>query len=484
MNYSPFLKGKDEYKSINEINYADLIVLKDFEEGYTIEYKSQFDKNVQKKLPQIIASFANCGGGWLFIGIDDITHNCIDVEKPNGEIETTIYNLLSRFVTPRPIQVSAKFIENPNNLNHGIIVIYVEEGINPPYEANGTIYVREGSSKVPILSTRSTIDYLYRKKDYSSVFSIKCVINNKEANIGKIKQLNLSDSLNASLINLTSKIDNSLKKLETITFDSQQKPINNIFWGYETTNDPHEFFKEQFSTVELYCKQKYDWNLVKDVGTLRISNIILQGWNYHGEEKASQKCDEIINLSKLINEHNALAQLVAQLTNKKFIRLLISNDGIKYDEDITVKLFFEKNSFYDIKKITLNGYADKYNELIIKILGSNETSNIKPYNNYPKLSNFITPPMKFELSNTFHDYNDLNYLVELKQAEIEENYCFELFKDNNTYDIVKIVFQKVSPNEKIFFPSIIILNKELTNLQYEINTKHSSLTIKGNLAIE
>ena len=47
----------------------------------------------------------------------------------------------------------------------GILVIYVYKGEDTPYIANGTVYIRSGSSKVPITSDRATIDTLYRRNE-------------------------------------------------------------------------------------------------------------------------------------------------------------------------------------------------------------------------------------------------------------------------------------------------------------------------------
>lgn len=44
-----------------------------------------------------------------------------------------------------------------------MLIVHVYEGHFPPYISNGTVYIRNGSSKEPIKTERATLDYLYQK---------------------------------------------------------------------------------------------------------------------------------------------------------------------------------------------------------------------------------------------------------------------------------------------------------------------------------
>jgi|GEM_PF-2354902 len=67
-------------------------------------------------------------------------------------------------VSPFP-KFESKFITNPQNSQMGVLVIYVYEGLDPPYVCNGTVYLRNGSSKQPIKSERIEIDNLVHKRE-------------------------------------------------------------------------------------------------------------------------------------------------------------------------------------------------------------------------------------------------------------------------------------------------------------------------------
>ena len=160
--YSPFCDKSGNPIELNKIRFSHLQQLKEIDEGYKIEYKRSFDKSVRDKIPSIIVSFANSEGGWLFIGIEDEDHDVVCIPKVRSDYSQTISQLLKEKTSPIP-SFDSRFIRNPEDPNEGVLVIFVHEGQFPPYISNGTVYIRNGSSKEPIKSERATIDYLHQK---------------------------------------------------------------------------------------------------------------------------------------------------------------------------------------------------------------------------------------------------------------------------------------------------------------------------------
>lgn len=164
--YSPFTDKKGNPIDIFHIQHRHLIQLssKAVEEGYQVEYKADLTDSVKKKLPKIITSFANSSGGWLFVGVDEKTLELNKLKRPSrtdyGQI---IAQLLREHVSPLP-RFEARFLK-PNKSADGVLVVYVYEGTNPPYVADGTVYVRNGSSSEPAKSQRAEIDVLYQKRN-------------------------------------------------------------------------------------------------------------------------------------------------------------------------------------------------------------------------------------------------------------------------------------------------------------------------------
>lgn len=160
--YSPFLDRKGNQLNLSQLRFSHLSQLKDIDEGYKIEYKSAFDDSVKKKIPAIITSFANSEGGWLIIGIDDDSHDIKCISKKRSDYSQTISQLLKERTSPIPT-FDSRFLVNPQNKNEGVLIVLVHEGHFPPYISNGTVYIRNGSSKEPIKTERATLDYLYQK---------------------------------------------------------------------------------------------------------------------------------------------------------------------------------------------------------------------------------------------------------------------------------------------------------------------------------
>ena len=83
----------------------------------------------------------------------------------------------------------------------------------------------------------------------------------------------------------------------------------------------------------------------------------------------------------------------------------------------------------------------------------------------------------------YTDENDIEYLERETNAIIEQLYCYEtIIKDGKIYLTFKI--NKISPNEKIFFPAYIFVNDNLTEINYTIKSKYSFDNEKGLLTIK
>ncbi len=166
MEYSPFTDKKGNRISLSKLRFTDICKIEDagIEEGYKVEFKSQWDDSFKKKhLCQTITSFANAEGGWLMVGIEDDTGKYVGIDKQRSDFSQTISMKLASSVTPMP-KFDCRFIHETNNRKRGVLVIQVYEGVNPPYVCDGTVYTRSGSSKVPIKSDRSSIDELLNKR--------------------------------------------------------------------------------------------------------------------------------------------------------------------------------------------------------------------------------------------------------------------------------------------------------------------------------
>ena len=168
--YSPFKNEDGTSKEFFSIKYEDLHVLKDIAENYSIEYKSDFNKIKEEKLPKAVSAFSNRSGGWFFIGINnDGSINDINISDIT---EDSLYSSVESRVSPTPV-LDIKILECPEKKNYGVVVIYIHKGTNTPYIANGVVYVRNGKSSDP--AERATLDILMRQSMDHSNIELKCI---------------------------------------------------------------------------------------------------------------------------------------------------------------------------------------------------------------------------------------------------------------------------------------------------------------------
>ena len=146
--YSPFRDEQGRPKTLADLTYADLEQLADLDEGYVLEFKRSWNQTVKRKVPKIIASFANSAGGWLVIGIEDETRELCPVPRGTADYSQVIGELCRRHISPAP-HFDVRFLTDPANHEQGVIVVQVDEGDFPPYVADGVVEIREGSTSGP-----------------------------------------------------------------------------------------------------------------------------------------------------------------------------------------------------------------------------------------------------------------------------------------------------------------------------------------------
>lgn len=170
ITYNPFKDNNGNNKDFNDISFEDLKVLTEIKENYSIEYKRDFHKIKEEKLPKAASAFSNRSGGWFFIGINDNgTISDIDISEIT---EDDLYSSVESRVSPTP-SLDIKILRNPNNKKLGVIVIYIHKGTNTPYIANGVVYVRNGKSSDP--AGRAEMEILMRQSMGFSDIELKCL---------------------------------------------------------------------------------------------------------------------------------------------------------------------------------------------------------------------------------------------------------------------------------------------------------------------
>ena len=158
--FSPFRDAGGTPKGLAEVTWDDLSQLAELDEGFVLEFKRDWTPSVQRKVPKIIASFANSRGGWLVIGISDDDHAVFPVSRPSADFSQIIGELCRRHVSPAP-PFDVRFLPDPADDARGVVLVRVAEGDFPPYIADGVVEIREGSTSGP--ATGASLVELYGK---------------------------------------------------------------------------------------------------------------------------------------------------------------------------------------------------------------------------------------------------------------------------------------------------------------------------------
>ncbi len=260
--YSPFVNAKGQPISIANVKYKHLNQLVECEEGYHIEYKARLEDNGKAQLAKEIASFVNSEGGWLIVGIEDKTKEIVPIEKK--DYSQKIGKITSK-ISPMP-EFETKFISIPDDSQKGVLLVYVYEGKYAPYICNGTVYVRSGSSKEPVISAnRGNIEYLIeRTKNYSKeiddFFSREYYFMSRRTLVGDI---NIPVCILAfkSISSKKSKLDSYKKREEVVKLVKQLAPI---FEQVQYTMDSIIFFHKAVlpgtNQITVMFEVFYDWS--------------------------------------------------------------------------------------------------------------------------------------------------------------------------------------------------------------------------------
>ena len=158
--FSPFRDASGSPKALFEVTWDDLSQLADLDEGFVLEFKREWSPSVQRKVPKIVASFANSRGGWLVVGISDEDRSVCPVPRPQADFGQIVGELCRRHVSPAPA-FDVRFLPDPGDPGRGVVLVRVEEGDFPPYIADGVVEIREGSTSGP--ATGAALVELYGK---------------------------------------------------------------------------------------------------------------------------------------------------------------------------------------------------------------------------------------------------------------------------------------------------------------------------------
>lgn len=170
MSYSPF------EKALSQVSPDDLVVLRTVKEGWYVEYKRSLPN--ARAIAKSVSAFANTYGGWLFIGVEELSKEepvagafpgvaQADVDAALQCVRQAIAGHLSAAPWIETAVFSGPVQEIGLEAGFSVICIRVPWSVNAPHvHSSGQIYRRVADGSEPRPETdRHLLDQLWRRGD-------------------------------------------------------------------------------------------------------------------------------------------------------------------------------------------------------------------------------------------------------------------------------------------------------------------------------
>lgn len=248
--------------------------------------------------------------------------------------------------------------------------------------------------------------------------------------------------------------------------------------------------KTQEKVIVDFCTQNgikiddnffYLGNLQKEIKNSYFS-LFGNCESYVGSDSEKEKQKLIDDVISYIAEYNDTIGFFRRIDNLPCISLIVENNGNTYDEDIDVKLFFEKGCLVDrdgIPTPELGFLEDAVDmELPKYIFAGHSHSEINDFSCYPKdmyLPQGLSLPFMTEKESSAQHrkrYKDL----------VDHVFCYDTRETRNS-DILCFNIPYLKQNTKMFIPSFLFFVRIPEVIQYEIRAKRSPEVYRGSIPI-
>lgn len=147
--------GKSSFEPLSEGDFRSLIS-RQIKEGLYVEFKSSVPTNL--KLASNIAAFANSEGGWLVLGIEEVTGGvagqCVGAKFEDTDPALFFKNICRDMVAPFPVHIVRHVVRDDGTI---LVAVEVPKSSNTPHIcSDGTIPIRVGPSTEKIGVTTQT----------------------------------------------------------------------------------------------------------------------------------------------------------------------------------------------------------------------------------------------------------------------------------------------------------------------------------------
>jgi len=136
-----------EFKNLEDIQS---LIQHGIDEGITLEYKQELDKD-NKEIAKDISALANTNGGTLIYGIKSQDRTPADINWLDGSgIEERIQNIVATTIQPKLEGMQVIRLPNPDNDSEAVYIVNIPKSLNAPHMVYNRYYIRRGSVSSPM----------------------------------------------------------------------------------------------------------------------------------------------------------------------------------------------------------------------------------------------------------------------------------------------------------------------------------------------
>ena len=348
----------------------------------------------------------------------------------------------------------------------------------------------------PILTIRdiNTSSDEYCSLNMNHLLKSKFINDKKEKNVENIKVLNntilpknKSEKHNLIEGDLEGK-SNTYKNLQIPKLDGYTNTFRGITDYVKVSDNWINTINDFACKNEIKIEEDF-WN----VGNLKSHKLQFQlpfnnsGPSYEGTDEEKKRYILLEDLYWEIEVYNEYNKFFKYIDNIEVVKLMISNSGKTYDEDVAIKIIIPKGyllKHHDLPYPGINIIKEvldmKLIELVFSIKESDSVSNYGYYQiDKPKFRNItnINPLLRKSITEEYEDYkidyrDSLNSLFLYKEFEKSES------------DILMFDIKYLKHNSSMAFPSVLMFKNVPQTIEYEITSKHIPEVIKGKIDLK
>lgn len=203
-----------------------------------------------------------------------------------------------------------------------------------------------------------------------------------------------------------------------------------------------------------------------------------------GTDEEEKKYNTIKKLYSKIIEYNDAVEYFTYLDSLYWFNGVIANVGKSFDEDVDITIYIEKGCLVTPNNLKLPGdsFLETINSAFCYIYRPKNTSRIEKYTDYPMRHNVPVTPLPLRLYGKSLE-DEIKENREVYNEHLEDTFVYEVFEEEK-HDVIKFNLSYIKHSTNINFPSLLLFEKIPSKISYEIISKHSTKTIKGELTRE